>query len=299
MVNSPNRDVGSMVNIADLFELFGEIAGIDVHKAVPSSHILDSAPMLGYLTNPGQPSIRETNFTQTGNNIQVMAPPPCLLVLGVTPTCAQLMTSKALCHDEGGDWYGPDPTNPDATVYPNCCAVQKAITDGTFPDKSVTKMAFLPDYQNAIRNDTYKVVQIKNPDCNQPIKPNGRFPDTTSTAFYRIDETPKTPMLDNKNNALCGDGMPDCPRGLTVEERGIYSSLRHEMEHLLKSEPPCPGDGNEDKLVNGQDIQSWQFFKEFTHGKSSWSDFNLDGFTNRDDLDIIQDNLGKKCPPKK
>jgi hypothetical protein len=64
-------------------------------------------------------------------------------------------------------------------------------------------MAFLPDYQNAIRNDDYKVVQIKNPDCTQQPKPNGRFPDITSTAFYPINEATPAPMLDNKNDALC------------------------------------------------------------------------------------------------
>jgi hypothetical protein len=294
MVSSPNRDMESMVNIADLFQLFGEIAGIDVRKAVPSSHILDSAPMLSYLTNPDQQGIRKTNFTQTGNNIHTMAQPPCLVRLASADTCVQLFTSQSLCMDEGGDWYGP---GSPVKTYSSCCAIKQAIADGTFPDPP-TKLHILPDFQNAIRNDSYKVVQLKEPDCNQPPDSRGNFPDTTSMAFYQIDETPKTPMLDNMNNALCGDGMPDCPSGLTVEERAIYTSLHHEMEHLLKSEPACPGDGNEDKVVNGQDIQSWRFFKDLTHGKSSWSDFNLDGFTNRDDLDIIQDNLGKKCPPK-
>jgi hypothetical protein len=200
MVDSPNRDVESMVNIADLFQLFGEIAGIDVRKAVPSSHILDSAPMLSYLTNPGQPSIRQTNFTQTGNNIQVTAPSPCLLRLGNTPTCAQLMTTQQICTDEGGDWYGTG----GAQSYSSCCALQQAVNDGTFIDKTVTEVNILPDFQNAIRNTTYKVVQLGEPDCSKPIKPNGRFPDTTSTALYEINEATPVPMLDNANKALCG-----------------------------------------------------------------------------------------------
>jgi arylsulfatase A-like enzyme len=295
MVSSPNRDVESMVNIADLFQLFGEIAGIDVRKAVPSSHILDSAPMLGYLTNPDPPSIRKTNFAQTGNNIHTMAQPPCLVRLASADTCVQLFTSQSLCMDEGGDWYGP---GSPVKTYSSCCAIKQAIADGTFPNPPAM-LHILPDFQNAIRNDTYKVVQLKEPDCNQPPDSRGNFPDTTSTAFYKIDETPKTPMLDNMNNALCGDGMPDCPSGLSLEERANYNSLSHAMDHLLNSEPACPGDGNEDKVVNGQDIQSWRFFKELTNGHSSWSDFNLDGRTNRDDLDIIHDHLGEKCPPKK
>ena len=109
LVNSPDREVTSMVNIADLFQLFGEIAGVDVHKAVPKSHILDSASMLPYLTNPDQPSIRQTNFTQTANNIHVnnRPPPPCVIPLTSPPTCAQVFNDQGVCEYEGGTWYGP------------------------------------------------------------------------------------------------------------------------------------------------------------------------------------------------
>ncbi len=301
MVTSPDRDVESMVNIADLFQLFGEIAGIDVRKAVPSSHILDSAPMLRYLTNPNQPSIRQTNFTQTGNNIHLKPPAPCLLLLGGTDTCAQLFTSQVLCNDEGGVWYGP---GSPIKEYASCCAIQKAINDGAFPDPP-NNFKILPDFQNAIRNDNYKLVQIKTPDCNQQPDSDNRYPDKTSTAFYPINEAIPVPKLDDKTNALCGDLMldgmprPNCPTGLTQYELAIYTSLSNTMDQLLMSEPPCPGDGNEDKVVNGQDIKSWRMFAELTMGQSSWSDFNLDGFTNREDLKIIREHLGRKCPPKK
>jgi arylsulfatase A-like enzyme len=62
LVASPGREVTSMVNIADLFQLFGQLAGVDVHKVVPKSHILDSQSMLPYLTNVNQPNIRQTQF---------------------------------------------------------------------------------------------------------------------------------------------------------------------------------------------------------------------------------------------
>lgn len=301
MVSSPNRDVDSMVNIADLFQLFGEVAGIDVRAAVPSSHILDSAPMLGYLTNPNQPEIRQTNFTQTGNNIQITAPSPCVVTVTTPYTCVQLFTSKGLCVDEGGHWWGTDPQNPSSPTYPSCCAIQSAVKDGTFPstDPNYQGMKFLPDFQNAIRNDSYKVVQIKTPDCSQQPMPNGRYPDTTSTAFYQIDEGAPLPTLDNSNNALCGDGMPDCPANLSKDELATYTSLSNSMTALLGSEPACPGDGNEDKVVNGQDIQSWRFFRDLTGGQSSWSDFNLDGLTDAKDLIIIHQHLGTKCLSKK
>lgn len=294
MVSSPNRDVESMVNIADLFQLFGEIAGIDVRKAVPSSHILDSVGMLSYLTNPNPPSIRQTNFTQTGNNIHLMAPPPCVLKVGSTDTCAQLFTSELLCQDEGGDWYADSSVTPTGKSYQNCCQVK-----ADFPSYEI-----LPDFQNAIRNDTYKLVRIKQPDCSQQPDPRGAFPDLTFTEFYQIDEAAPIPMLDNKGAALCSDNpnnpmKSSCPNGLTPDQRTNFKNLLFDMTQLLKSEPACPGDGNEDKVVNGQDIKSWRMFSELTMEGSSWSDFNLDGKTDFADLAIIHENLGKKCLPKK
>jgi hypothetical protein len=256
--------------------------------------------MLSYLTNPNPPSTRQTNFTQTGNNIHLKAPYPCLVQLSKPKTCAQLFTSKALCEDEGGNWYGPDPQNPSTPFYSSCCAIQHAIDDGTFSDPTVTSIKILPDFQNAIRNDTYKVVQLMEPDCSQQPDSHGNFPDTTSTAFYQVDQTPKTPMLDNMSNALCGDGAPnDCPNGLTQDERTNYIRLSTTRDQLLRSEPRCKGDGNEDKVVNGLDIKSWRFFSELTNGGSSWSDFNQDGNTDFADLGIILEHLGKKCLSKK
>jgi len=295
MVSSPNRDVESMVNIADLFQLFGEIAGIDVRQAVPSSHILDSVGMLRYLTNPNQPSMRKTNFTQTGNNIHLMAPYPCVITLGTENTCAQLFTSKDLCKDEGGVWYGsPDSDSPNGKTYQSCCEVKA--------DPQFASYDILPDFQNAIRNDTYKLVQLKEPDCSKQPDSRGAYPDITSTAFYQINEAAPVPMLDNKDAALCGDNSSYiCPNGLTPEQRSNYHKLDSDMTRLLESEPACPGDGNEDRVVNQQDIQSWQMFSELTMGQpsqSSWSDFNLDGKTNGTDLGIILQHLGKKCPKK-
>ena len=67
LVTEPGRDVGHMTNIADIYELFGEIAGIDVRARVRRP--LDSVAMLPYLVNPEQPSLRSTNFTQVGRNL--------------------------------------------------------------------------------------------------------------------------------------------------------------------------------------------------------------------------------------
>jgi len=106
LVNTPDRDVQNMVNVGDLFQLFGEIAGLNVRELVPASHILDAVSMLPYLTNPSQPSLRKYNFTQTGINISAhnARPGPCVISVPPPPrtpilnTCVQLFPVKALCN---------------------------------------------------------------------------------------------------------------------------------------------------------------------------------------------------------
>jgi hypothetical protein len=301
LVSSPNRAVESMVNIADLYQLFGEIAGIDVHKAVPYYHIVDSVGMLSYLTNPNQSSMRQTNFTQTGRNIHVQAPLPCVLqtLPGAPGTCVQLMNTEDICHDEGGLWYADPkdiPNNPEMKSYESCCAVQQAY--------GADNIEILPDYQNAIRNDTYKLVQLLEPDCTQSPDEHGNFPDLTFTEFYQINEAAPTPMLDNKNVVLCSDnpntpGVPCSSMNLTSDQLTNFNNLSSQMSQILGSESVCPGDGNEDKIVNGQDLQFWRKFAALAMGGSSWYDFNLDGYTDTADLAVIQANLGTKCPPRK
>jgi len=97
-----------------------------------------------------------------------------------------------------------------------------AITSGSpvSPNKGQARRPteILPDFQNAIRNDTYKLVQLLKPDCTQPYDDHGNFPDVTFTEFYQINEAAPIPMLDNANAALCSDNTTNtnsCPTGLT------------------------------------------------------------------------------------
>ena len=251
MVNSPDRDVGAMVNIADLFQLFGEIAGIDVRQVVPESHILDSQPMLAYLTNPNQKSIRQTNFTQTGANIHLSAPAPCVIKTTGGSVCVQLMAEQTVCHLEGGVWYGPPdpgfPPDPNTQEAKACCAVKN------IQDPSIT---IGPDFQAAIRNDSYKLVQLGQPDCSaQPDADTGQFPDVILREFYQINEDePPTLEIDKEGTAKCADTLVNgvltvnCPNALPSQLAPIYASLFTALNDpttgILNSEPACPGDGN-------------------------------------------------------
>jgi sulfatase-like protein len=288
LVASPGREVTNMVNIADLFQLFGEFAGVDVHKAVPASHILDSQSMLPYLTNVNQPSIRQTNFTQTSSNIHAMnmAPPPCVLAITTPPTCVQLFPQRQLCNFEGGDWYGPD--DPAGGVsYTSCCEVQRA---GIYKNSNgqPETLAQFPVDQAATRNNQFKLVRKTVTVCGAT---SNEDTNVVQTELYKINESAPLPKIDKDGDSLCGE---NCPTGLKGVQLATFNALNASMTATLMSEPPCPGDGNEDKKVNAKDVADWSFFD--THdGGSSWYDFNHDGVTNNDDLHIILQNFGKNC----
>jgi hypothetical protein len=293
LVASPGREVTSMVNIADLFQLFGEFAGVDVHKAVPKSHILDSQSMLPYLTNVNQPSIRQTNFTQTSSNIHAnnVAPPPCVLAITSPPTCVQLFNTRQLCNFEGGDWYGPDDPNGGVS-YNSCCDVQRA---GIYKDASGNPVTLsqLPIDQAATRNDQFKLVRKTVTMCG--TDPSGDT-NVVDTELYPINENAPLPQIDKDGDSICGE---NCPAGLTGSNLATFNALATSMNATLMSEPTCIGDGNEDKKVNGKDIVDWAFFN-LNDGLSSWYDFNHDGLTNSDDLKrYILPNLGTNCLKKK
>jgi Sulfatase len=291
LVNTPDREVRHMVNIADLFQLFGEIAGVDVHKVVPKSHILDSVSMLPYLTNPNQESIRTTSFTQTGINITAngVRPSPCVVTVTDPPACVQIFPQQQLCRFEGGTWYGPG-----GAAGPNglatCCDVQKQFVPGTYPALNI-----LPDAELAIRNDRFKLLQREVPNCS-----TGQ--DDTVLEFYEIDEAPVVPEIDRPDGRLANNLLPNPSlppdQQLTPEQLANFNTLSAELQALLQSEIPCPGDGNLDKKVNGKDVKDWEFFSALSGGMSSWYDLNFDGKTNGDDLDIIQQHLGTNCLKK-
>ena len=290
LVASPNREVTSMVNVADLFQLWGEFAGIDVHQADP--HIIDSMPLLPYLTNPQQGDIRQVNFTETGSNIHLnnQAPPPCVVTASSPPTCVQIFPQKKLCEYEGGVWYGPGAP----TQYPDCCAVRAAM----LPDYP-NGITLLPDKAYATRNNDYKLIRLESPNCaGDPM-----HPDTTFNEFYRINERPIVPRIDFPQLALCADpslsATHACPNGLTPDQLNNYNALTTSMNNILASQPDCPGDGNEDLLVNDTDLSNWQFFSTFNGGGSSWYDFNFDGHTDTTDEMLIEMHLGTDCAQRR
>jgi Sulfatase len=295
LVKDPNRAVGNMVNIADLYELFAQMAGIEnVHDVVPRA--LDSAPMLAYLTTPGSGSQREYNFTQVGNNEQVVGTinQPCSL----GTSCSQIPVSKTVCHDNGGVWWGVEPDEADVPEggYTQCCQVNQYQYDHEQPLFNLQPLS-----AEAIRNDFYKVVQ--NHYVGDPAPPADEYPNcdpVDPTEFYQIDETEHDPLIDREEDNLINPatGLPDDP-ALQV----IFTELVNQLNLIMASVQPCPPgppegylasiDGNQDGVVNGNDLDNLQEFSEA--GGSSWYDIDESGTTDSVDYTLVNDYLGIDC----
>ncbi len=283
LVEAPNRVVSHMVNIADLYALFGEIAGIaDVQARVPRP--IDAVPLLPYVTNPRQESLRAWNYTEVGANLQVGGTinPPCVISGG----CSQIPVSKGVCEDNNGIWWGPGldapitaGAPPDGFTY--CCEVNQFVV----ANELVPAPYFItPLVSVGIRNERYKIVENS---WNDYVSQDEPCVETTTVEFFAIDEAVPEPKLDNAENELPIDD-------LSAEQQANYDALSEQLAAIRASVPDCPGDGNIDFVVDDQDLDDWRFYAD-SSGVSSVYDLNLDGFTDAADQAIIQDNLGLDC----
>jgi hypothetical protein len=184
LVNQPGRSVAHRVNSADLYPLFGTVAGIDVPASVPRN--IDSVSMLPYLRNPSQPSIRSWNFTQVGPNLQGNSTlnGPC----AISTTCTQVPVTKSVREDNAGTWWCAGATDPamqgiPAGGFQYCCQVNEWQAA-----KDATTCALQPLGAVAVRNDRYQVVRntfVGNPTHEAQNPPNCA---PQQTEFYAIDE---------------------------------------------------------------------------------------------------------------
>ncbi len=296
LVDSPDRTVGNMVNVADLYALFAEIAGIEnVQELVPRT--LDAAPMLTYLTTPGAGSQRAYNFTQVGNNQQAGGTinQPCSL----GSSCSQIPVSKSVCHDNGGVWWGAEPDYADvpASGYTQCCEVNQYQYQ-----KGEAMFNLQPLSAEAVRNDFYKLVV--NHFVGEPAPPADEFPNCDSLdsiEFYSVDEAENDPQIDREQDNLVNPatGLPDDP-----EQQAVFAQLMDQLDLIMNSVQPCPPgppegylasiDGNQDGVVDSVDLDNLNGFA--AAGGSSWYDVNESGTTDEADFALVNDYLGIECP---
>lgn len=280
-----DREVDHMVNTVDLFQFFGELAGIDAHQAVPRT--IDSTPLLPYLTDPAQPSLRTINFTMGGVNQQAHGNRngPCI----VNTSCTQIPTSKSVCEDNQGIWWGPGYTDPSVVEnggagYALCADVNQALHDANRPVFTV-----LPETSMAVRNERFKLVRNITTDFN----PATRQHETEQVEeLYEVNQEAPLPLLDTPDRNLLLTP--------TTETQAIHQTLLASLEQLLASEPECPGDGNQDGVVDAEDVNNWRRLAQ-DWGLSSVYDFVVngvrDGLTNADDESVILSKLNTRCEP--
>jgi hypothetical protein len=158
-------------------------------------------------------------------------------------------TPAQLCHYESGNWYGADPDG--GTSYDSCCAVK-----GVLYDLTNAPLQLLPIDRQAVRDDNYKSVRKSVEVCG--TAPNTNDMAQTVNEFYKIAESAPIPIIDKDGTALC-EGTA-CPSGLSQAELKAYNQLTALMNATLASDPACPGDGNEDKAVNLDDVANWFYF---------------------------------------
>lgn len=292
LVVEPNRKVTHMTNMVDVFQLFGEMAGIDVPNAVP--RVIDSASLLPYLTNPSQSSIRNINFTQGGYNVQANGQRngACLVPTKIGNTtlavvCTQSVFDKSPCEGDAGVWWGPgytDPSvigppygQPSSTGYRSCWQVNQAQYKSGLPLTTIAA-----EITMAVRNDAYKLVRNQT-QTYFPATDTGAA--VTTDEFYQIDQAVPTPKIDKADLNL----MPSMSTWSSVV-RENYNSLLVSLNNILASQPACNGDANIDGVVDSQDLSIWQ--RLLSWALSSIADFNLDGLTNDADAQIIRNNQG-------
>ena len=279
LVNHAGRDVEAMVNGTDLFELFGEIAGVKVREVVPPQHQLDSVPMLRYLTHPKASPLREFNFTQLGDGMKAPSTKlyPCVFKVANENICTDfLISSQDLCEAELGTWFGPG-AEPQ---YDTCCALRAR----SGPNGEYSKMQILPKKVWAIRNDTYKLVVSDWAQCDKVNK--------NPYEFYDLKPTPRNPV----NPLGLDNGPADLLKRpvLGPNQLANLEKLYGELLRVVTSEPRCLGDGNLDKVVNSLDLVGVQQMMA-AGGGSSVFDFNHDGLTNDLDRQIVLDHYGTDC----
>ena len=298
IVAKPNRAVESMVNIVDLFQLFGDVAGVDVRKAVPPTHGLDSQAMLPYLVNPQQDAapIRKTNFTQYGENARSISHVDGTCVIQSVNTCTTLFPTKELCEDGyGGIWYGAGTTVDLPEPYKSgnglvsCCQVNQYLHSINAP-----LVALLPANSYAVRNKDYKLIRqtVVNYDPAHPDL-GDQCLSVTTDEFYKVNQARTAPRLDHPdgqfaNNYLApGTGPGAGTSQLSGVLKANYDALVQSLADTLNSYKACPGDANLDAKVNIQDLADQARWMRVTKGTSTWWDMNSDGYTNGTDRSTL------------
>ena len=284
---APGRAVDHMVNAVDLFQLWGEIAGINVHDAVPAGRKLDCFPMLGYLTNPKTPSYRSINFAEYfAPKLFVEAESgtetcgPCLLQGGEICTDT-FLASELFCTLQGGVWYGEGSTKGE---FASCCEILAAPGGEGAEINSI----LFPAAQT-ITDGRWKLLSRTVPCPDAIATRNYTLP--YQYEFYDLPDCPFANILfgrgidnDSANLLLTGNAATDLKKN--PEALAAYNKLLAQLQVLNDSFIAPVGDITLDGSVNAHDLAAmFDFWAE-----SSVADLNNDAKTDGKDLAILLNN---------
>lgn len=273
---APGRRCDKMVNIIDLFELWGECANVNVHEAVPVGRILNSQPMMRYLTSADAPSAREWNFTEVGPEYTADVMYPCLFSQGGADSCSDaVFATQPFCEAQGGVWYGPGTTHP--PVMADCCDLWNELGQPA-------NFTFVYPVQQALTDGRYKLIYNQQPPCLEKIG-------ATEYEFYDLWNCYEAAQLygrgiDNPEYNLLREGTT-----MTELQQFHYDRLRIKLAQIQATLPVCVGDITLNGVVDGADLGAMLNY----WGGSSVADHNNDGLTNGADLAILLNAWGE-CP---
>ena len=269
-VVAPGRAVDAMVNVVDLFELWGEAAGLDVRESMPGTRQLDSFPMMPYLRNPVQEPLRQFNYSEYREPYQAEPCYPCLIASPGGATCTDtILTTQQLCESQGGVWYGPGGVVTGAP-QDTCCELFQALDEPA-------GFAVVYGTQQAITDGRYKLIANTLESCSVSI------PGTAAYEFYDLTQCPFANVLfgrgiDNPGANLLTSGTP-----LSPEQSAAFDSLTAALDALNAHMAPCLGDVNLNGAVGGADLAAMLSF----WGGPSVADLNNDALTDGADLAIL------------
>lgn len=305
MVRAPDRDVPHLVNATDVYGLFGEAAGLDPQKASRPKTI-DASPLLPYLQNPQQQAIRTFNYAEGGLNIQKGGAHNGPCVIGRSNdaggSCSQTPINKGVCEDNGGVWWGEGADDPSVVAaVDECWQVNQAIYDSLAEEDKSTydtaKVGQSPQIYYTARDARFKFIHSswQDYDPDYPAMPTSNDLDE----LYEINESknPNDLKLDRSGEALYvkSNGVETVNNlGSNPDAAASMEALETYIAELFASEPLCPGDGNGDRVVDLKDITDYRRAVRTWTGSSTF-DFDYNAVTDRNDLQVILDNIPRDC----
>lgn len=274
---APGRAVNSLVNIVDLYQLWGELAAVDVHAAVPEGRRLDCRSMLPYLTSPATEGLRTWNYSEYFEPHLADVCYPCLISSGSADTCTDtILTSAALCESQGGVWH------PEAT---DCCDLRHQMEEA---GESIRNFAVVYAAQRAITDGRWKLVYSEQPEC---LIADG----ACDYEFFDLSQCLAAGVLfghgvDDPQFNLLATCDPEAD--LNLIQREAYVRMRAKLDVVVASFHSCPGDVTMNGTVNAEDLTVLLGY----WGLPSVADLNNDGITNGADLTMMIVDWGWCAP---